>query len=427
MSFNPRCHYNCLAKFVQSNMKAVFRYASAALLAGQAAALGPGVVMPFLQNNVEVPSDPKLSEEGSSRIKAYNLSVPVDHFHNESKYEPHSDDFFNLRYWLDTSFYRPGGPVIVLHSGEFTSEGRLPYLEHGIANILANATGGVALVMEHRYYGTSWPVPNTTLENMRFLDTEQALADTAYFAQHVTFPGLEHVNLTSEHAPWVIYGGSYAGAFAALTRKLYPDVYWGGISSSGVPMVIEDFWQYFEAFRYFAPEGCSEVTQKLVHVVDNILFSGKRDEVCRLKELFHLGELEDDEFGSAITAGSHGLQGTNWDPAEDNADLGYYCAAVTSTAQLFASTRHLHDAARHFVKLGGYGHEVDVLEKQFVNFLGTVRDRVKKNMKSCEGKSQRECFSNRFSKVGDGIEEGFIKSWTYQTCTQYVWNLPSGV
>jgi hypothetical protein len=62
---------------------------------------------------------------------AYNLSVPVDHFHNESRYEPHSEEYFSLRYWFDASNYKPGGPVIVLQSGETSGVGRLPFLEKG--------------------------------------------------------------------------------------------------------------------------------------------------------------------------------------------------------------------------------------------------------------------------------------------------------
>ena len=63
---------------------------------------------------------------------AYNFSVPVDHFHNESRYAPHSDESFNLRYWFDASNYKPGGPVIVLQSGETSGVGRLPFLEKGM-------------------------------------------------------------------------------------------------------------------------------------------------------------------------------------------------------------------------------------------------------------------------------------------------------
>jgi len=55
----------------------------------------------------------------------------VDYFHNESCYEPHSNDYFNLRYWFDASNYKPGGPVIVLQSGETSGVGRLPFLQKG--------------------------------------------------------------------------------------------------------------------------------------------------------------------------------------------------------------------------------------------------------------------------------------------------------
>lgn len=43
--------------------------------------------------------------------------------------------------------------MIVLDSGEDEGEDRLPYLDTGIVDILAEATGGVGVVLEHRYYG----------------------------------------------------------------------------------------------------------------------------------------------------------------------------------------------------------------------------------------------------------------------------------
>ena len=64
---------------------------------------------------------------------AHNFSVPVDHFHNESRYAPHSDESFNLHYWFnlcywfDASNYKPGDSVIVLQSGETSGVGRLPF------------------------------------------------------------------------------------------------------------------------------------------------------------------------------------------------------------------------------------------------------------------------------------------------------------
>jgi len=128
---------------------------------------------------------------------AHNISVPVDHFHNDSQYEPHSNANYNLRYWFDASYYEQGGPVIVLESGESPGTGRLAFLQKGILHQLIQATHGIGIVLEHRYYGQSWPTADLSTENLRFLTTDQALADTAFFAQNVVFPGLEHLNLTS--------------------------------------------------------------------------------------------------------------------------------------------------------------------------------------------------------------------------------------
>lgn len=392
------------------------------MAAGQAAALVP-INLAWHSKNLHDPEDRvsvKQLEDKYPNIKAYNFSVPIDHFHNESRYEPHSSDSFPLRYWLDTSNYKPGGPVIVLHSGEFDSDGRLPYLQHGIVPILTKATGGVGLVMEHRYYGTSFPVPDLTNENLRFLTTEQALADTAYFAQHIEFPGLEHLDLTASAAPWIIYGGSYAGAFAAFTRKLYPDVYWGAISSSGVTAAIEDLWQYYEAARQYAPGDCGPTTQKLTHVVDSVLFGDDATNVRKFKDLFGLGDLDDDDFAITISRGLSGLQSTNWDPEEDVSSLGIYCAVVTSNAQLFASTTHLIPTVQNLVAQAGFESQAEVLSVRMLNYIGYVRDYVKRSLKSssCKGKSVVECFSLKYISTDSSLEAGWLRSWSYQVCTQ---------
>ena len=137
--------------------------------------------------------------------------------------------------------------MIVLEGGETGADARLPYLQKGILQKLAKATNGVGVVLEHRYYGTSFPTANLSTESLRFLTTEQALADTAYFAQNVQFKGLEQygANLTAPNTAYIAYGGSYAGAFVAFLRKTYPAIYYGAISSSGVTQAIWDYWAYY--------------------------------------------------------------------------------------------------------------------------------------------------------------------------------------
>ena len=70
---------------------------------------------------------------------------PVDHFSPDSP-------TFRQRYWVNKRHYVPGtnAPVIVIDGGETSGEDRIPFLDTGIADILAKATGGIGVVLEHR-------------------------------------------------------------------------------------------------------------------------------------------------------------------------------------------------------------------------------------------------------------------------------------
>lgn len=134
--------------------------------------------------------------------------VPVDHFSFHDTFSPVYNQTFGLRFWFDATHYRPGGPVFCLDGGETSGEDRLAFLDHGILQILANATGGLAVVLEHRYYGGSFPVKDLSTDNLRWLTTHQALADNAYFTKHATFPGLpSDLAEAVKTAPWIHYGG----------------------------------------------------------------------------------------------------------------------------------------------------------------------------------------------------------------------------
>ena len=91
--------------------------------------------------------------------------------------------------------------MIVLQSGETSGMGRLPLLEKGIVAQLTQATHVIGVILEHRYYGTSFPTPDISTENLRFLTTEQALADQAFFSKNIKFPGLVSYTLSGHRSP----------------------------------------------------------------------------------------------------------------------------------------------------------------------------------------------------------------------------------
>ena len=120
------------------------------------------------QSQVGLGFEDKDKSLGDHGFRAQWFQQPLDHFDNKSQH------VFSQRYWVNSRHYKPrkGAPVIVLDGGETSGEvcpthllfyvyhstvsfqDRLPFLDTGIVEILARATGGVGIVLEHRYYGT---------------------------------------------------------------------------------------------------------------------------------------------------------------------------------------------------------------------------------------------------------------------------------
>ena len=367
---------------------------------------------------------PLSARQAPSPAKLYqphNISTPVDHsvFHNDSRYEPHSNEMFNLTYYFDASHYTKGGPVIVLNGGETSIVGRLPYLQKGIVAQLAEATGGIGVILEHRYYGTSFPVSNLTTENFRFLSTEQALADQAYFANNIVFPGLEHLNLTAPGTPYIAYGGSYAGAFVAFLRIQYPDTYWGAISSSGVTEAIWDFWEYYEAQRKYGPPACISTHEKLINIMDNILLSGDNKTIDEFKSAFNgSGFSYNDDFASTVGQGLSFWQSLNWDPAVNDPTVFEYCGNITSDEILFPDTKSLAGSVPKLIEAGGWGNLSMNLTNRMLNFAGWINDNI---ISSCET-TLDECFGSNNASATKYTDKSLANSatlsWPYQYCTE---------
>lgn len=352
---------------------------------------------------------------------AHNFSVPIDHFHNESRYAPHSNGMFNIRYWFDDTYYKPGGPVIALMSGEDTGEDRLPYLSQGIVYELAKATNGLGLVLEHRYYGASFPVPNLSTENLRFLTTDQSLADSTYFANNVVFPGHESQNLTASAVPWIAYGGSYAGAYTAFLRKLYPETWLGGISSSGVSEAQWNYWQYYQPIIDYGPQPCVNLTRTITAAMDHIfMHEPNSTEATQLKELFAMDSLKhDDDFQAAMSSGITNWQARNWDPAVNYLGFHQYCHNLSSSEIQYPSLKNKLPLAEKLLTAGGYGSRAKELAPHMLNWAGWQNQSIVQPVLE-SGQTLYQYFSqyNQTYFEQDDITQTW-RSWPYQYCTQW--------
>ncbi|KAI0247491.1 peptidase S28 [Lactifluus subvellereus] len=360
---------------------------------------------------VDAPQSPLIAPT-PSKFSVQTFTQPLDHFYNTT------DATFQQRFWVNTRHYkpRPGAPVIVIDGGETSGEDRLPFLDTGIADILARATGGIGVVLEHRYYGGSVGVRNFSTDALRWLNNEQALEDSANFMRNVKFEDIDE-DLTAPNTPWIYYGGSYAGARAAHMRVLYPDLVFGAIASSAVTHAVLTNWEYMDVIRLAADPKCSSNLVNTITTIDSLLkFSPLRG---RLKKLFGLSELESDkDFVSVLTYPLASWQDRNWDPAVGSTTFDQFCATLNG------DTPTLKDTARTVLLPGGLKVNVALL-----NYAKWIRENVVALCPPDAGLTMEDCFGtnddSRYQVTDLGQE---WRLWVFQYCTQwgYLTTAPPG-
>lgn len=87
-----------------------------------------------------------------------------------------------------------------------------------------------------RNYSFGITFRDMSVENLAFLNSEQALADLANFIVSMK----QEYKLESRNR-WVAFGGSYPGSLAAWLRYKYPHLVYAAVSSSGPLLALADF------------------------------------------------------------------------------------------------------------------------------------------------------------------------------------------
>ncbi len=160
---------------------------------------------------------------------------------------------------------------------------------------MAQRLQGLVLTLEHRFYGRSLPFGNDslTVQNMRLLNSEQALKDLAYFTEQVTTKGLHGV----KNNPWISIGGSYPGALSAWYRYKYPHLTIGAIASSAVINAIIDFKDFDEQMFLSANKSGDFCPKALNDSSTRVQATLEKGEGAQLKAQFPgADKLTDDEF-----------------------------------------------------------------------------------------------------------------------------------
>ena len=133
-----------------------------------------------------------------------------------------------------------------------------------LINNLAKKLKAHRVALEHRYYGESQPFSTLSASNLKFLSTDQAIEDLAYFQKSMmSFQGFT--------GKWISVGGSYPGSLSAFYRLKYPQLVNGALASSAPVLAKGNFEEYDHHVARVAGPTCLFAIQTAVLDIENKL------------------------------------------------------------------------------------------------------------------------------------------------------------
>lgn len=199
----------------------------------------------------------QLGLKGDTQAVLKTFSQQVDH-NNKGK-------TFNQRYYELTTHVK-GEPksVILFIGGESDHFG--PRGETDFTAELAEEFNSIVLVLEHRFFGESFPTDDLSADNLKLLTVEQAVDDLQYFKVEYA-----KANKLSADCKWILIGGSYPGLLSAYTRAKYPTHFAAALASSGVVYASNSYSDFDRQIAISMGQQCASVARRVRLHVDELL------------------------------------------------------------------------------------------------------------------------------------------------------------
>uniref|UniRef100_UPI00398E61FE thymus-specific serine protease n=1 Tax=Pristiophorus japonicus TaxID=55135 RepID=UPI00398E61FE len=301
------------------------------------------------------------------------------------------------RFYFNDTFYQTGGPVFLMIGGEGTANPA--WMDYGAWLTFAEKLGALCLLIEHRFYGKSWPTMDLSISNLLYLRSDQALADIAHFRTKVDVK----MNLT--HNKWIAFGGSYPGSLAAWFRLKYPHLVYAAVASSAPVQAVVNFLEYLEVVNY-SLESYQTPCPLLVKDASDTLIEllSKTDKYKQITQDFLLCEKL--EIRSEM-------------------DSGYLLETLAGN---FMDVVQYNKDNRAFEDPKGTNITVDVLCGIMQNSsLGIPYDRYTKVSQLLLKTYEEKCLDASYSKfVSDMLNTSWAapaadgsRQWAYQSCTEF--------
>ena len=297
----------------------------------------------------------------------------VDHFdfQNDSTYEQ--------RYWVNDKYWTAdeSGPNFVYICGEYTCSIR----DDRLYPFMVGAEYGARLyALEHRFYGSSQPFDDWSLDSYRWLSSEQAMSDLAYF--------IAKINEDQPDRPTIVIGGSYPGALSAWFRAKYPHAAVAAWSASGVVQPIVDYWQYDEQV-YTSTAKSGEWCPKKIFEINAY---ATQEAALRLNG-----------FQNAI---DEVLKGTGAEEMRTDDFMSFLADAPAGNVQYGTRTILCDEYIKPILDLN--------LHDSFISVVNTLIASGDDPL-GYDSRPGSDIVSEKIDVTSAG------RSWTYQTCAEYGW------
>ncbi|XP_033099786.1 putative serine protease K12H4.7 [Anneissia japonica] len=190
------------------------------------------------------------------------IEQKLDHF------DPTNTKTWKQRYFVNDTFFKEGGPVFLMIGGEGTADPI--WMVTGTWIEFAKTYNALCVMLEHRFYGKSHPTSDLSVENLKFLSSEQGLADLAYFRQYIA----SKMKVTDNK--WVSFGGSYPGSLSVWFRLKYPHLVDGAVATSAPVEATLDFTGYLDVVRDSLATSkygskCNDNIQSATNMIESLL------------------------------------------------------------------------------------------------------------------------------------------------------------
>ncbi|KAG9045422.1 hypothetical protein FS837_006332 [Tulasnella sp. UAMH 9824] len=378
----------------------------------------PVLAATFLSHVVVARTNPFTSSTGLQNPPPPPAPGDIDELASEAHYFDQLIDHknpsrgtFKQRYFFTDKFWtQQGAPIVLNNPGEESADGFDAWLTSPVSlqKALMRSFGAAGVVLEHRYWGKSSPFETLTTAHLKYLTLDQAIEDVRYFVEHVKLPWTKKA--TSSHpdkVPWVNMGCSYPGMLSAYTQEKYPNKFAAAWASSAPVQAQGDFWQYFEPIEEGMPKNCSKDLAAVIRAVDHTLVHGRKTEKQKLKDLFGLYNLKDDDFAQALVYPLYSWQSMQASAYATSGEDSFFrmCDAIET-----------HPDGRVEESSKGVG-----MPTALNNFANYIKDAVA----PCDYGQGGSClstydYSTEFYK-NLFVDNGVNRQWYWMVCNEFGW------